>query len=310
MAIHDIFSKRQQRLRGEVPDVYQYEDIPGKLRTQAWQILADALGGYERYLQSPDVGGFYKDIVKILRREYGVDQLPTPGRSPSNQFNELRDFLALTPRTERALDVIEIGFKSLNAAGRNIHFNYSQTAKRVDPSIDELNHRFKENGVGYQFVEGEIIRVDSELVHTEAVKPAIRLLNTKSYAGPHDEFLGAYEHFRAGNNKEALTDCLKAFESTMKAICDKRGWTYDQRDTAKNLIKVCLDKGLIPSFWQNQMSHLTGLLESSIPTGRNKLSGHGQGATPVEVPDYLTAYMLHMTASTLVFLTTAEKELP
>ncbi|WP_443216168.1 DUF7014 domain-containing protein [Rhizobium sp. CF122] len=47
-----------------------------------------------------------------------------------------------------------------------------------------------------------------------------------------------------------------------------------------------------------------------FPTGRNKLSGHGQGATPKAVPDYLTAYMLHMTASTLVFLTTAEEELP
>ena len=40
------------------------------------------------------------------------------------------------------------------------------------------------------------------------------------------------------------------------------------------------------------------MLESSIPTGRNKLSGHGQGTTPVSVPDYLVAYMLHMTAST------------
>jgi len=87
--------------------------------------------------------------------------------------------------------------------------------------------------------------------------------------------------------------------------------TYDPaKDTASKLIDILFAKGLIPPFWQTQFSSLRSLLESSVPTGRNKLSGHGQGATPKAVPDYLTAYMLHMTASTLVFLTTAEKELP
>ena len=52
------------------------------------------------------------------------------------------------------------------------------------------------------------------------------------------------------------------------------------------------------------------MLESSVPTGRNKLSGHGQGSTPTTVPDYLVAYMLHMTASTIVFLAEAELSLP
>ena len=40
------------------------------------------------------------------------------------------------------------------------------------------------------------------------------------------------------------------------------------------------------------------------------LSGHGQGATPTTVPDHLVAYMLHTTASAIVFLAEAEKNLP
>jgi hypothetical protein len=46
-----------------------------------------------------------------------------------------------------------------------------------------------------------------------------------------------------------------------------------------------------------------------VPTGRNKLSGHGQGSTPKDVPDHLAAYMLHMTASAIVFLAEAEAAL-
>ncbi|MCD8492630.1 MAG: hypothetical protein LRY51_12460, partial [Geovibrio sp.] len=141
-----------------------------------------------------------------------------------------------------------------------------------------------------------------------AVKPALRLLNEKHYLGSQQEFLSAYEHYRKGKHKEALNDCLKAFESTMKAICDKRKWTYQANATSKALIQVCFDNDLVPLFWQQQLTSLRSMLESSIPTGRNKLSGHGQGSTPTTVPDYLVAYMLHMTASTLVFLTMAEKK--
>ena len=44
MAVSDLFSKRQKRLRGEVPDVYQYDDIPSPLRVQIAYIIKDALG--------------------------------------------------------------------------------------------------------------------------------------------------------------------------------------------------------------------------------------------------------------------------
>ncbi|HEY9117073.1 MAG TPA: hypothetical protein VIN11_04555, partial [Roseivirga sp.] len=181
--------------------------------------------------------------------------------------------------------------------------------ERASDAINELNARLKEHGIGFQFIEGEIVRVDSELIHSEAVKPALRLLNEKNYKGAQQEFLSAYEHYRHGKHKEALNDCLKSFESTMKSICDKRKWAYQQNATVKTLIQICFDNDLVPTFWQQQLSSLRSMLESSIPTGRNKLSGHGQGAKPIVVPDYLVAYMLHMTASTLVFLTTAENNI-
>lgn len=44
MAFVEIYSKRQKKLRGEFPDVYQYESIPEKLRVQIVHILIDAFG--------------------------------------------------------------------------------------------------------------------------------------------------------------------------------------------------------------------------------------------------------------------------
>ncbi len=96
----------------------------------------------------------------------------------------------------------------------------------------------------------------------------------------------------------------------MKVICHKRGWTVQPTGTAKALIDVCLENGLIPIFWQNHFSSLRSMLESSVPTARNKTSGHGQGVTIHQVPEYLAGYVLHMTASTIVFLVKAEQALP
>jgi hypothetical protein len=94
----------------------------------------------------------------------------------------------------------------------------------------------------------------------------------------------------------------------MKAICEKRKWSYSKTATAKELIQVCFDNNLVPPFWQSFYASLRSVLESGVPTGRNKLSGHGQGATPTTVPAQLVSYMLHMTAASMLFLAEAESE--
>lgn len=315
MAIFSLFSKRQKALRGDVPDVYTYDDLPNALKVQIVHIWSDALGSdenyYDKYGCGDNVQSAYKFIVDTLCREYGMFQLPTAEKHRGRMYlNELANYLLQVDDVEKQLDIVELSFRYIDKITRKYDYLRKQNASEsVDKAIEELNYRFKEHGIGFQFIEGEIVRVDSELLHSETVKPALRLLNENNYKGAQQEFLSAYEHYRHGKNKEALNDCLKSFESTMKGICDKRKWSYQPNATSKALIQVCFDNDLVPSFWQQQLSSLRSMLESSIPTGRNKLSGHGQGTSPTTVPDYLVAYMLHMTASTLVFLTTAEKNL-
>ena len=314
MAISDIFSKRQKKLRGDTPDVYVYDEMPNPLRVQIVHIWTDALGDPQR----PDpyyhrrISGTYEEIVNILCREYGVFTLPGPEEHYGNRdyFGEFRNFFLQEEDVEKTLDAVELSFLVIDSTTREYDYlGRPGASETADSSIEELNDRFKEHGVGYQFANGRIIRTDSELIHSEVVKPALMLLNQKHYAGAQEEFLRAHEHYRKGNAKEALSECLKAFESVMKAICDKRGWQYGANATAKPLIQACFDNGLIPRFWESHYSSLRSLLESGVPTGRNKVSGHGQGTTPTTVPDHLVAYMLHMTASAIVFLAEANENL-
>lgn len=117
------------------------------------------------------------------------------------------------------------------------------------------------------------------------------------------EFMNAHEHLRNGRNKEAMNEALKAFESTMKAICTKREWQFDaNKATAAPLINLCFEKGLIPDYMQSKFAGLRSLLVDGTPTVRNRNSGHGQGLEVKEVPSHIAAYCLHMTAAAIVFL--------
>ena len=310
MSIFDIFSKRQKRLRGELPDVYTYDNLPHSLRVQIVHIWRETLGKGEELHYREKVSEAYQFIVTTLQREYGVFQLHHNIGGYSSASDELEEFFLDEKEIDKALDAVELSFWIIDIYTRTRDYlNRTDAAERADNAIEELNLRFREHGVGYQFESPQIFRIDSEYIHSEVIKPALRLLEQKHYTGAQEEFLKAHEHYRKGNAKEALSNCLNAFESVMKSICSKQSWSVDKNATAKDLIKICLDNDLIPSFWQSHYSSLRSLLESSVPTGRNNLSGHGQGMKPVSVPEHLVAYMLHMTASSIVFLGDSEKNL-
>ena len=246
----------------------------------------------------------FKRIEKDLCREYGLFRL---GKESVPHFESVANFLLQTDNVEQVLDVIELTFKTIDKAVR------SKTGEifpdqRPDEAIHELNSRFREHGVGFQYEAGQLVRVDSQIVHSSVVKPALQFLSEKALAGANQEFLSAHEHYRNGKSKECLNDCLKAFESTLKAICDKRKWTLKPTDTARSLLDVVFQKELIPSFMQSHFTALRATLEAGVPTVRNKLGGHGQGVTPVDVPDYVAAYALHLTATNILFLAQADKE--
>ena len=291
MPIYDIYSKREKRGSGEEPEVYVYDNLPDPLRVQIVMIWREVLN----VCIPESVAARYKRIHDTLCREYGLFELPS--WKASSWSKVISDYFLEEKNIERALDVVELAFIEINSMGGK-------------GAIYELNYRFKEHAIGYRFEDDNIIRIDSEFIHAKIVKPVLGLLTAEKYAGAREEFYNAHEHFRKGNDKEALNECLKSFESVMKAICDERGWEYKTSANAAQLVEICFDNGLIPSFWESQYNHLIALLRDSVPTGRNQLSGHGQGRTPTSVPEHIVSYMIHMTSSAIVFLASADKSLP
>jgi hypothetical protein len=312
VSIFERFSTRQKRIeKAGKQDVYQYDDFPKQFRVQVTYILTSALGRYvKRDFYSPRSTEFWKYIRDTLGRELGVYSLANR-KWPVTPDVECLDFV-LQSDGDGLLDMIELAFKVIDRAVRRLshtEMEESEIQQTPDDAIEELNHRFREHALGYQYMGGKIVRLDSEFLHAEVSAPALSLLNSEGFDGPADEFLRAFEHYRHGRKKEAVADALKAFESTMKAICVKRRWNFLPTATAKPLLDVLFSNGLIPAELDSHFAGLRTALESGLPTISNRTSRHGQGLNPIELPSHVAAYALHLTAADIVFLIEANKAL-
>ena len=317
MAIWNLFSKREKRrLKAGQEDVFQYDELPQAFRAQVIHIWRDALstwhhpGHFTSPLEYPP-NVWWNDIFSIITREKGVFALSQRGDDPCTQCFQ---YLMESP-TADALDLIEVAFSFIDRTIRRLNEYERQHWGLTSPdrAIQELNGRFREHGIGYEFAGGEIIRVDSRYIHAEAVKPALQLLHDagRGFAGPLDEFMEAHKHHRKGENKDAIVWACKAYESTLKAICTARRWPFDsQKDTASKLIEIVFNHGLIPLWIQGQFTALRSVMDSGINTVRNKTSGHGQGPAPLEVPEHLVQYALNLTAANIVLLIQAHQATP
>ncbi|XQU07228.1 hypothetical protein P4544_11005 [Halomonas sp. LY9] len=73
MPIFELFSKRQKKLRGEVPDIYQYEILEQSFRVQVVHIIRDTIGVEQSYNNATN--RVYEEIHRVLCKEYGVFSL-------------------------------------------------------------------------------------------------------------------------------------------------------------------------------------------------------------------------------------------
>ena len=81
----------------------------------------------------------------------------------------------------------------------------------------------------------------------------------------------------------------------MKIICDRKGWPYNQTDTAGVLLKTVLRHSSLDSYFEQPIM--------LIATIRNRLSkAHGLAFNRKTVSKHVAHYVINATASAIVLL--------
>lgn len=203
MTVCNSFSKRlKQKENQGKEDIYQYDTLPPVFRGQVIHVLLDTLGQWHGggYGQENQPSPYHRSdswwnlIYDVIRKEKGQQALTSRYRDPP--IAQVCDYIS-TADTVSALDAIELAFRVIDGPVREVPSrdrDAYQLQQEPGDAIHELNTRFREHGIGYQYESGELIRLDSTFIHSEVTKPTLQLLAKagEQFQGPLDEFLNAH----------------------------------------------------------------------------------------------------------------------
>jgi len=288
MAINDVFSKRNR----DLPDVF----VAGPLPPQFCQQMVFLVEDMAVVRSQPTTGRlngdgeYYNKVLRAIKVEHGVATfLKGPskhdgfdGSRPKSEFNAI---LMGDVRLEIKLDLLEMAVRMCTVT------------RMKETFIEELNHRFREHGLGYEYHRESKMLISklNEFVHQEGVRPALQILTGNQFANANSEFLSAFEDYKSGDFPDCLVKCGAAFESVMKVICSEKGWQFTDRDTASPLLKTIISSASLPTYLEQPLT--------LIATIRNRASSaHGAGNVTRNADEYLARYALNATASAVVLL--------
>jgi hypothetical protein len=304
-SIFDIFSRRNPR-----KDAGQsHASLTDQFRNRVLLLCRDIFGQTHsgNYLDA-----FWSDIHRKLQYRHGTSTLTQQRPLHSVRSQDLADdaigFL-LSCQDEYFLDFVEYVFRT------KCFRRVSQEENSVVDSINKfflvddlpyhLTHFVRETKkemqfgrqreVSYVTARPRVIRRDNQLIHQNAIEPALELLSKASYSSANKEMLEALEDFRKADYGDCLTKCNSAFESVMKVICHRKGWDYKSKDSAGALIStVTSNSNLDPFFDQPLML---------VATIRNRLSNsHGAGIQEKAAPKHIAKFAVNVTASAILLV--------
>lgn len=174
---------------------------------------------------------------------------------------------------------------------------FDQNPRKSSECERDLNDCLAMNHSSWRVVTGQAILVDSDYMHTEVRARTLRLLSENQVAGSLEEFQEAIQDLQAGETKDAVVKAHKSVESVMKtALRTSEHLTYGK------LLEQLIKSGLIPSYYEEFLTHFEKLALGAVKERNRPGTGHGQGSIPIDVPRSLAEFVINLAGSVNLFI--------
>lgn len=280
--LQDVYSIREKI---EVQEVFKYEQPTDRFKKQLFYLMKDNLAVRE-FVK------LYKSITLHcgIKRSINETFLENPSTFQDNFIKGFEKLIENQNNINFYLDLIELFL-----------IQYTENKQVILKSINKI---LLLDSLGYQIdeIKNQIIRIDSSHTYKEIIIPTLVLLNDSKFANIDVEYRKAFEELKNGNYESVLVEANKAFESTMKIICDLKCYGLPNRHTATALIAHLRQNNFIANFQDEKFNGLSKTLESTSIT-RNNQAGHGQGSVVARNLSLMYAeYALRVSASNILLL--------
>lgn len=304
-----LFVPYSRRNFPDDPSPFVLQPIPSSFKSQLVHIFNRVLG---ESLDGEHGGRvrwhIWKRIGDKLAEESGEVSLANVINARSHSyFSLVVGYITYTRRSEDSplpiLDAIEIFLRECSLVSAD------NLLSSVDNAEREINQRLRQHRLAYQVQNGLIIRVDSQYIHRQVVRPAFHLLQDARFDVAEKEFLQAHDDYLDGHNRKAMAGAHNTVESVLKAICNNMGWKYAPADGTKRLIDIVIrERQLVPALVEYDFKQWALAFENTATKVGNPRR-HGAGSTEDIIPDSVAAYGLHTAAANIVLIVSAYLEL-
>jgi len=300
----NLFFRRAERMRRNEKEFYTY-DLSEKARIQ---IVYTILERMDNHMSDEFAQRFAKELGRPVLYEYSASV-----QVPRYNFGKERieAFIRNEP-PELVLSLIEYLLAFIySRLGYSLFSEHQHSTQELNRLIDELNRLFEINKIGYEVVSVYlkndlpfiIVPIYSKFMYVETIKKPISLLCHHEFRGALEEFEDALENLKDEKYDLAIVEANKAFESTLKAIMDKKGISYSKSDTVRKLVTKLFESDFIDSYLKDCFDRLINILESGLPTIRNQPgAAHGSGLEPKNISKSYANFAIHLTGAYIVFL--------
>ncbi len=275
-----------------------------RTRVQGWSIEAlhrcewgTSMGEVQNPIDE-SLRSFCADLAEAYGRSILVPLSLTEGLVASSEARHPRRQLAAHLDRCSDFEVLDLGDATVQKVTELLTAGLvmGDITSDIRAITDRFNEICEEEGIGYRWSEGELVRFDSSATHELAVEPAMTLLADSDYANADAEFRRALECYRAGAWRDAITNANAALESVLKlATCRSSG-------TASSLIVEARKQGLIPSYAEGAAESLVRLM-NLVPAVRGQQgSSHGLGDRQVEADEDLAQLVVSTAAAFIIFI--------
>lgn len=278
----ELYSDSKRNL--ETVDIFVYDEVPDKFKNNIFYFIQDKLTNME-------LSQIYRKIIieHGLKRNIDETYLNNPESFTNAFIGGFEKLIDSNDEIDFYLDLIVLFLNVLD-----------QDKSETIVSVNKILYK---HSLGYQIdiVKDQIIRVDSKHIYQETIQQVLLLLNDIQFENVDDEYRKAYEELKNGNYEGTLVEANKAFESTMKIICELKGYGLPSKHTASALIAHLRKNSFIENFQDEKFNGLAKTLQS-ISISRNNQAGHGQGIKKRDLSVMFAEYALQITASNILLL--------
>lgn len=279
MNIYNLFFRREQETKGEIPDTYSQE-LTVNFKKRFILYFKDEFSNH--YTDR------FEKIVHLLRKAFGVFSLNEFFSSKSyNNFEEIS--LCILESDDRiSISTIELICRySLYTIGKNFY--------------QHTNFLLQYERIGYKFInedDGFIVKIEDEQFFNECTVKSLGILASSRFNDALSHYINSYQKLSEGRYSDALVDIGRAIEALLKTRFTLLNIPFTDRDSLNKLLDIA-QQHIVTQ--HHDFQHFKQII---LDAGRARNTG-GHGKAEGEAPlfdEVYVRFVINQAAANLLFL--------